>query len=194
MKFKMAEKSLFAILLRSPWWLSLLIVGVFVLASKALLPAPYVVYGVMGGFPFLVIAVLAAWRQARAPSATLQAAALARAGALSWREFAALMQQAFERQGYRVTRLDGNAADLRLERQGQVSLVACRRWKAARHGVEVLRELDAARQAQGAQHALYISLGPPTDPARRHAQQAGIRLIHGADLAVLMAQASAPAS
>lgn len=39
MKLKMAEKSLFAILLRSPWWVSFSLVAVFALASKALLPA-----------------------------------------------------------------------------------------------------------------------------------------------------------
>ena len=38
MKFKMAEKSLFAILLRSPWWISFVVVGVIVLAAGALLP------------------------------------------------------------------------------------------------------------------------------------------------------------
>lgn len=186
MKLKMAEKSLFAILLRSPWWVSLLVVALFALASIALLPTAYVAYGVMGGLPFLVIAVMAAWRQSRAPSPVLLAAALERVGAMSWREFSAAVEQALKRQGYSVTRLDGTAADFRLERQGRVSLVSCRRWKAASHGVEPLRELDAARQAQGAQHALYISLGPPTDQARRHAQDAGIRLIHGNDLALLM--------
>ena len=63
MKLKMSEKSLFAILLRSPWWVSLAIVAVFVLASSALLPSPYVAFGMMGAFPFLVIAIMAAWRQ-----------------------------------------------------------------------------------------------------------------------------------
>jgi len=187
MKLKMAEKSLFAILLRSPWWISLIVAGLFALASKALLPAEYVAVGVLGGFPFLVIAVIAAWRQRRAPHPALLAAALERAKAMSWREFSAMVEQALGRQGYSVTRLDGTAADFRLERQGQMSLVSCRRWKAASHGIEALRELDAARQAQGAQHAIYISLGPLTEQARRHAQDAGIRLIHGNDLALLMA-------
>lgn len=187
MKLKMSEKSLFAILLRSPWWISLAVAGLFALASSAVLPAEYVAVGVLGGFPFLVIAVMAAWRQWRAPSPVLLTAALQRAGAMSWREFSAAVEQALDRQDYSVTRLDGTAADFRLERQGQVSLVSCRRWKAASHGVEALRELDAARQAQGAQHAIYISLGPLTDRARSHAKDAGIRLINGYDLALLLA-------
>ena len=55
MKFKMAEKSLFAILLRSPWWISFGIALGFGLAAKALLPAEYVVFGALGGFPFVVV-------------------------------------------------------------------------------------------------------------------------------------------
>ena len=68
MKFKMAEKSLFAILLRSPWWISFAIAVAFGLASKALLPAQYFVFGALGGLPFVVIGVIAAWRQFSAPS------------------------------------------------------------------------------------------------------------------------------
>lgn len=192
MKFKMAEKSLFAILLRSPWWISLLVAAVFALASKAVLPPEYVAIGALGGFPFLVIAVVAAWRQSRAPDPALQAAALERAGAMSWREFSAALTQSWGRQGYSVGRLDGHAADFRLERNGQVSLVSCRRWKAASHGVAALRELDALRQAQGAQHAVHISLGPLTDTARRHAKDTGIHLIHGHDLSQLLAADKRP--
>jgi restriction system protein len=186
MKFKMSEKSLFAILLRSPWWVSLLLVLVFALAARALLPAEYAAIGVLGTLPLVVVAAVAAWRQWRAPSPVLLAAALERAGAMSWREFAALMEQTLTQQGYRVSRLDGEAADFRLERQGVTSLVSCRRWKAASHGIDALRALEAARQAQGAQQALYLSLGPVSDAARLHAQGAGIRLIYGTDLALLM--------
>lgn len=186
MKFKMSDKSLFAILLRSPWWISLLIVLVISLAAKALLPAQYVAVGVLGSFPFVVIAVMAAWRQARQPSAAQVTAVLERAGALSWREFAAWVTRAFERQGFTVTALTGEAADFRLEKLGQTSLVSCRRWKAATHGVEQLRQLEAARVAQGARQALYLSLGPVSDAAGQQAKEAGIRLVHGPELGQLL--------
>ena len=52
---KMAPNSLFAILLRSPWWISVGIALGFALASKALLPGEYWLFGAMGGFPFTVI-------------------------------------------------------------------------------------------------------------------------------------------
>ena len=87
MKFKMSENSLFALLLRSPWWISMVVVALIALASRALLPEPYVVFGVMGGFPFLVIGIMAAWRQWHAPSPARMAEVLKAAGAMSWRDF-----------------------------------------------------------------------------------------------------------
>ena len=51
MKLKTAPNSLFAILLRKPWWVSIALVGVIALAARAraLVPQPYVVFGMMGG-------------------------------------------------------------------------------------------------------------------------------------------------
>lgn len=191
MKLKMSDKSLFAILLRSPWWASLLLVLVFALAARALLPAEYAAVGVLGAFPFMVIAVMAAWRQWRAPRPARLDAALERAGAMNGREFLAWVEQAMARQGYVVSPTRGEATDLRLERNGQISLLSCRRWKAASHGVEALRQLEAACRAQDAHAGLYLSLLPVSDAARVHAQGAGIRLIHGRELAALLLQAPA---
>ena len=52
MKLKMAKNSLFAVLLRSPWWYSVLIVLGMAIAARALLPEPYVVVGIVGTAPF----------------------------------------------------------------------------------------------------------------------------------------------
>lgn len=186
MKLKMAKNSLFAILLRSPWWISLLIVAVIALLSGALLPAPYVPFGVMGAFPFLAIGVMAAWRQMRAPNPARVAAALERAGTLSWRDFSSLLEAAYVQQGHTVTRLNSTAADFSLGKDGQTQLVSAKRWKAATHGVEALRDLVALRDARGAQGCIYISLNPLTDNARRFAQAQSVHLTAEAELAGLM--------
>lgn len=186
MKLKMSENSLFAILLRSPWWISMVLVAVVALASGALLPAPYVAFGLMGGLPFLVIGIIAAWRQWRAPSPARMAEALGRAGAMSWRDFASALEQAFGRQGYAVTRLDSAAADFRLVKGERITLASGKRWKAASHGIDALRDLVAAQEAQGAHRCIYISLGDVTDNARRFAQAQGIELISGDGLAQLI--------
>ena len=69
MKFKMAPNSLFAVLLRSPWWISMVIALGVAAVAFALLPEPYRGLGAMGGFPFIVIGSIALWQQLRLPSA-----------------------------------------------------------------------------------------------------------------------------
>jgi restriction system protein len=186
MKLKMAKNSLFAVLLRSPWWVSLAVVGLFVMASIALLPPKYVALGVMGSFPFLVIAGVAAWRQWHAPNPTKVAQALELAGAMSWKDFSQQVEKGFARQGYAVTRLSGGAADFQLTKAERITLVSCKRWKAANQGVEALRDLAAAKDAQGAQHAMLISLGAITTQASRYAKEQGLFLMTEPELAQLL--------
>jgi restriction system protein len=186
MKLKMAKNSLFAVLLRSPWWVSLAVVGLFVMASIALLPPKYVALGVMGSFPFLVIAGVAAWRQWHAPNPAKVAQALELAGAMSWKDFSQQVEKGFARQGYAVTRLSGGAADFQLTKAERITLVSCKRWKAANQGVEALRDLAAAKDAQGAQHAMLISLGAITTQASRYAKEQGLFLMTEPELAQLL--------
>jgi restriction system protein len=186
MKLKMSPNSLFAVLLRSPWWISFCVVAVITLASKALLPDGYVAFGVIGGFPFVVIGIMAAWRQRHAPDPTRLAETLQRAGAMPWRDFSTAVEQGFARQAYSVTRLPGTAADFKLEKNGQTTLVSCKRWKAANQGVEALRELVACQQAQGADHSVFISLNPLTDTAKKFAKAHGIVLMSDTALAQLL--------
>ncbi len=186
MKFKMAENSIFAILLRKPWWVSMLVVGVFFLLSGALLPKQYVAFGVMGAFPFLVIAVMAAWRQQGLPSSAKVGEALDQAASLSWRDFSDRVEQGFTRQGYTVEKLSGAAADFRLSKGGQVTLVSCKRWKAANHGVDGLKSLLAAKEAQEAGACTYIALGLISDSARQFAKAEGVHLMPGNELAKIL--------
>ncbi len=188
MKFKMSDKSLFAILLRSPWWISALLVVVFVAVSRAFLPSEYVVFGAMGGFPFLVIAVISAWRQWQAPDPAQVARQVERAMGLSWGEFSEQVAAGYRRQGYEVQRLTTGPADFQLTRAGKVSLLQCKRWKAASLGVEPLRELVSARQTSGADALLVIAMGTLSDSARKLAQVEQVQLVSSQDLAQLMSQ------
>ena len=60
---------------------------------------------------------------------------------------------------------------------GRLTLVVCRRWKAASTGVEPLRELQAAGRAREAQELVYVAAGDITEQARGFAQANGIRLV-----------------
>ncbi len=186
MKFQMAPNSVFAVLLRSPWWISFVLVGALCLASAALLPERYVVFGMMGAFPFLVVGVIAAFRQLRALGPDTVSATLQTAAAMSWREFGDALERAYQRQGFTVARLDGQGADLLLSKAGRSSLVACKRWKAANHGTEPLRVLSQATKARDASHSIYVTLADVGEKTRRYAVQNQIDLLYGNALAQLL--------
>ena len=191
MKLKMAEKSLFAILLRSPWWISFALAGVVGMAARLLLPAAYADVGMMGGLPFVVIGCIAFWRQARAPSSTQIDQTVERLAAMNWREFAPLLQAAYQRQGYAV-QVSGGAADFELRKDGATTLVSARRWKAANPGVETLRELVVLRDAQDARHATFLTLSNLSASAAKYARDHRVGVPGLTDLTALMGSIGKP--
>ena len=166
-----------------------LVVGYGALVA-AVLPKDYVVFGMVGVLPFLVIGIVAAQRQWNLPRPERVADMLAKAAAMPWREFADALDAAYRAKGYTVTRLHGKAADLQLLKDGQTTLVAAKRWKAANHGVEALRELAAAKDTHSAAACVYISIGGVTETAHQLAQQQGITLVADVALAQLLLQAA----
>ena len=176
MKFKMAENSLFAILMRNPWWISLLIVILFCLLCLALLPKNLVIFGMMGTFPFLITGIVAFKRQWGVPSPAKQQAELDRLSALSWRDFSAELEAKFVKQGFEVTRLNSGTADFKLEKAGHVTLVSAKRYKAATHGVEALQALVSQQEVLGADGAMYVCLSAVTEQAGKFAKEKGMTL------------------
>lgn len=182
MRLRMHENSLFAILLRSPWWVSLAVaIGLF--AALRLVVQP--LYASFFALPFLGIAVVRGWRQLRAPSRAAIERKIAALRELDARSFLERVEAAYRGQGYEVTRFSGGEADLALERSGTRVLVACRRWKAARTGVEPLRELKEAARKRGAD-CIYVVAGELTPGAASFAAEQGIRLVRDAELAALV--------
>ena len=185
MQLKMSQNSLFAVLLRSPWWISFAVVLGIVLLGKILFSGDYFSYALALTLPFITIGCIAAWRQKDEPSAARVAESVEAVSAMSWREFSVLMEKAFERDGFKVAPGKG-AADFVLEKAGRVSLVCCKRWKAASQGVEPLRELEAAREALDAREALYVSAVGVTDSARQYAKEHRIALMLAPQLTRLL--------
>lgn len=183
MKFQMAKDSLFAILLRSPWWISIFIAAGIVAAARLVVPE---VYAFFAALPFIVIGSVALWRQLHAPSAARVAETLGVVRAMSWRDFSNALADAFRDDGYTVTQVTGAAADFELAKAGRISLLGCKRWKAAHTGVDPLRELDEARRARDAHECIYVASGEITVAARAFALERNIRLIHDAELAKLL--------
>ncbi|MET0312571.1 MAG: restriction endonuclease [Burkholderiaceae bacterium] len=186
MRYKPAPNSLFAILLRSPWWISFAVAAVIVTASKALLPENLWIYGAMGCFPFVVIGFMAAWKQLRAPSSAQVQALLDKAASSSWKDFSASLEAGLRKDGGTVTRMPGPAADFEVVKGARTALVSAKRWKAANHGVEPLRELHEAMRARDASESIYVSLGALSDNAARFAKANNVRVLQGAELAQLL--------
>ena len=186
MKFKMSERSLFATLLRAPWWVSFLVMLAVALVAGALLPEAYKIAGMLGAFPFFVIGVMAAWRQRNAISGSRIQELLEQARSMGWRDFSVLVEEALKHQGFLVTRLNDGPADFQIEKNGRVTLVSAKRWKAATVGAEHLRELLAVRESRDAFSCTCMSLGVFSQAAIDLANDSPMQLLGPANIAQLM--------
>ena len=186
MKFKMSEKSLFAALLRAPWWVSFLVMFGVALVAGALLPEAYKTAGMLGAFPFFVIGVMAAWRQRNAISASRIQELVEQARGMGWRDFSVLIEEALRQQGFVVSRLNDGPADFQIEKNGRITLVSAKRWKAATVGAEHLRELLAVRESRDAFSCTCMSLGVFSQAAIDLASSSPMQLLGSANIAQLM--------
>jgi restriction system protein len=184
-QFKMSDKSIFAYLLRSPWWISVAISAAIALAARFIFYEKYYVPAMTMALPFLVIGVISFWKKRDIPSDGRIERTLEAISAMSWRDFSALMEQAFKREGFEVTRSSG-AADFVLVKAGRTTLVSCKRWKAVSHGLEPLRELVAEREAREAREARYVCITRMADKAQRYVEDEGIVLMDAMELAKLL--------
>jgi len=182
MKWKMAENSLFAILMRQDWWVSALIALAVFGAVHTFMAWGYALFATT---PFTVITLMVAWKQIRVPGGARLEKALEKVRSLSWENFAQALETGFKAEGYAVQRVDG-AADFELEKSGRVTLVCARRWKAARTGMEPLKELAAAGEKRSAAECRYAVAGELTEQARAFATKQGMKLVEGAELAKLV--------
>lgn len=182
MKLRLPENSLFAILMRSQWWVSALVALAVFAAVRFFMEWGYALFATG---PFIVIAAMTVWKQLRRPGGARLARALAEMRAMSWEAFAAALDKGFAHQGYAVRRVEGGA-DFELEKAGRVTLVCARRWKAARSGAEPLRELLAAGKRRAAAECLYVCAAEMTDQAREVAKDNALRLVEGVELVHLV--------
>ena len=97
-KHTMAQRTLFSVLLRQPWWTSAMVgVVLFGLTQLAYPPiAPFV------GLPFLFIALYVAYRQWRTLSPEKINKRLEKITQMNWSSFSTLICAAYRRQGYEV--------------------------------------------------------------------------------------------
>jgi restriction system protein len=181
----MKKESLFGLLSRSPWWVSLLIAGGLFAGLRLFVPA---LVASSAALPFLGIAAYAGWRRWRVPGENAVTKRMDKLRAASWEDFSTLMLEAFRRDGYEVARLPGGTADFELKKSGRMTLASCKRWKVAQTGIGPLRELVQAREAREADECLYLSAGGFTPQAQAFAAENRVRLLAGSELARLVAR------
>ncbi|QDQ87802.1 restriction endonuclease [Alcaligenaceae bacterium SJ-26] len=177
MKLKMAKNSLFAILLRNPWWISACVALAFVGVAFAVLPPEYAPVGAIGAFPFVVIAAIAGWKQMRAPRPAQLEAVRGEVAAMNWKAFAARLEQSWQAAGYQVEVSSQEGADWLLRIENRRIAVSARRWKSAHTGLEPLTRLLQAGEQLEANERWYIALGQPSESAAAYAARQNIRLI-----------------
>jgi len=149
------------------------------------LPEAFRTVGMLSAVPFCILGFIAAWKQRDKPSPESVSLALNQLANMSWKQFSLIMEQAFVQQGFSVMPVNSGSADLQLEKSGQITLVSCKRWKAATLGVEVLRDLKALQISQEAAYAACISLSLPTGVALKFANANSVQLICQEELASL---------
>jgi restriction system protein len=191
MKLRMAENSLFAVLLRSRWWISFVIAAALALVAAALLPERFKIVGVVSALPFVVIGCIAAWRQAKQPSPAMIRALASELSASNWNGFSQRLQSALSQDGYQLTRGPEDPVDFELRRQGEHILVHARRWKSTSVGVDTLTALSKARDARQATGAIVITLGELSEAAVRQAREQGISVWRINELARVMLASTA---
>lgn len=179
------KDSLFDVLSRQPWWVSVAVGAALFASARLFLPEMIAVAVAM---PFLGIACYVGWRQLGKPSATNVSDTLGRVRGMPWENFSAVISEAFRRDGYAVSEVYRGAIDLKLDKAGRVIIVSCKRWKVAQTGVGPLRELLEAKEAQDAAECIYVTAGDFTANASTFATNKSIRLLHGAALAELIAR------
>ena len=176
----MPKRSLFAILCELPWWVSLL-VAVLVYTVGATFS---VVIGAAAALPFVCVAAYIAYLRIRRGPALDVGALLKALRSMQAEDMRAMLAEVFADDRYALS--DAPGGDLRLERNGYITLVRFRRWRAQTTNSAAVSELHRTMRAQNADHGMYITAGSIAETARKQAEGSGIALVDGMALAEMV--------
>lgn len=153
-------------------------------AASAIIPALCSILQYVIPIAFVIGACISAWRSNRAKTlyqAIQTSPNQDRLSALSWREFEALVGQAYREKGYSVTVLGGNGPDGGVDliaRMGSDKyLVQCKHWRTSAVGVAPVRELFGVMVAEKAAGGFVVASGPFTSEAAKFADGRSIKLV-----------------
>lgn len=188
MKWQMSENSLFALLLRAPWYVSLGLALASIGLSFALLPGQYVVFGLAASLPFIGIASIVLWKLAQKPRASVVEAVDGRTRKMNAKEFGAELTRLFHQAGHTVEPGKKPPVDLIVTKGWRVSLVNYKKWKAAHLGIEQLRSLYELKDEHEASNVKVVTLGQVSAQAGKYAEQHNIEIVGAERLAEMMSE------
>lgn len=109
---------------------------------------------------------------------------------VDWFQFEKLVELAYRKHGYTVTRRGGanpdGGIDLVIEKDGQRSAVQCKQWKTWNVGVKAVREFLGALTDAGIQKGIFITLCGYTNDAKQLAEKHGIDIANETGLAQML--------
>lgn len=181
----MAQETLFQLLMRQPWWVTLLVAFALFGVAQAVFPpvAPFI------SLPFFVLSVYIGFKQWRGGTPSNTGERLTAIRAMSWENFSGKVVEAYRQQGYAVAPSDGQGYDFKLTKDGRVTLVQCRRWKVNQVGAAPVRELADAVERNEASQGVCLAAGEFSAPARKIAAGEPVSLIAGPELVALLGKA-----
>lgn len=183
MAFRMSESSLFAILLRSSWWYSVLIGMVFIALSLVFVDGKYLFLGIFTAFPFFCIAGYAGYKQFQQPSQKRVLEVESQARKMRAVQVANKIAESYMQERYESRAFKGDAAELELTRGPRKILLCSKRFKVGNTGTQPLKQLVAAGDNAEATGYLYVALGEVSDAAKVYAKENNIELIQAVRLA-----------
>lgn len=198
------QDSLLHLLLRSPWWVSLVLAALCYAALRY--GPPQLTFDSILVKSFANALPSLAWMPAAALTlvafgSAMQAwsrgelfanqTSLADIKRLSWQDFERFVGEFYRRQGYRVQESGGGGSDggvdLVLKKNGETIYVQCKRWRNRRVGIKPTKELFATVVAENAaKGVLMTTAGFTRDAETFAASQPKLELVDGPQLVRLM--------
>lgn len=178
-------------LVLAPWWVS----AGLAFAAYALLPAflptmaPTGLHVVLA-LGLLCLSAISALRALKTRQMLEQQTGLDSIRELPWKQFENLLGEAYRRQGYKVQETLGGGADggvdLVLRRNGEMTVVQCKRWKGKPVPVQTVRELYGVLHDRGAGSAKLVATSRFTPEAAAFARGKPIELVDSDGLVRLL--------
>ena len=196
------------LLILAPWWVSAIFAPIAYVVFSRILPGFFIstpsqrMIGLLlaGLAPYVagmlvVISALSALRRWKVGKQIETQSSIDSLLNLHWKEFEDLIGEAFRREGFQVQESLGGGADsgidLKIVKNGQVTLVQCKRWKGRSIPVQVVRELYGVMTHESAHAAKVVATTHFTPEAIAFAVGKPIALIDATALLLLLGSVQA---